>query len=646
MDPDVEQLVREQRLLAAAELAAGRGDAQTASILFERACDFGRAALEALKARDFARALPLSLEAKDEETAAQAARELASDPPRAERTAYRLEQRGDHAWAARLLERIGKNTDAARAFERAGLALDAARLLEQAGEVVAAARALEAQLRREPGRAALNVALGGLLFRYGKTDAAVRALQKVPESAPERRAALSILVPALDRLGLGEARTIAGRELDSLGGPLAPRDEESRPQVPVRARLFGRYEMIREVASSPSARVLECFDGVRAEKVAVKIFAGYDARGAGRDALARFEREVRALRALDHPNIVPMRDYLAEGPALILAWMTRGTLEAMLAREPLAPARAVEIAEAVLGALGEAHRLGIIHRDVKPANVLFDDAGVTRLGDFGVAHLSDLSATATAGIIGTHGYMSPEQRAGHPATVRSDLYAVGAILWEMLTGEKPDVVEATLRTRPSGVHRDLDARHDDVVLSLLAADPAARPDGAFAARRALGGLAWPHTIELAGPRPEGGPKSVHPAAGRLTPIGPSTYRDEWLDRTVVCVPLSPATLARASEFARAEHPALQTVLRVDREGGAVWLARIAGERLAGRLGEADAAAVRDALARLHELGVVHGSVDRDHVFVDEVQGVTLAFAESKGPLATPDLDRIGLARLC
>ena len=92
----------------------------------------------------------------------------------------------------------------------------------------------------------------------------------------------------------------------------------------------------------------------------------------------------------------------------------------------------------MLAALGEAHRLGIIHRDIKPANVLFDEAGVTRLGDFGVAHLSDLSATATAGVIGTLGYMSPEQREGRPATVKSDLFGVGAILWEMLTGERPE----------------------------------------------------------------------------------------------------------------------------------------------------------------------------------------------------------------
>src|SRR5262249_26617468 len=151
--------------------------------------------------------------------------------------------------------------------------------------------------------------------------------------------------------------------------------------------------------------------------------------------------------------------------------------EQMLTSEPLTPARAVEIAQAVLSALGEAHRLGVIHRDVKPANVLFDEAGVTRLRDFGVAPLSDLSATPTAGVIGTLGYMSPEQREGRPATVRSDVFGVGAILWEMLTGERPEAAGgATLRVRPSAVHRDLDARHDALVLSFIAEDEAARPE--------------------------------------------------------------------------------------------------------------------------------------------------------------------------
>ena len=564
MDPDVQRLVREQRLVSAAELASSRGDSATASSLFERACEFRRASEEALRGGDFARALPLALEGKDDEAAERALPALINDPVQAERVSFHLERRGDHLWSGRILEAVGKRTPAARAYERGGDAIKAAVLLEAEGDVIGAAKVLEAQIRKEPGRAALHIALGGILLRYGKVDAAVRALQKVPEESPERRAALTILLAALDRIGLSQARILAEQELAKLGGPL----EETAPEpqaLSVRARLFGRYEIIREVASSPSARVLECLDGVRAERVAVKIFAGYDARGGGRDALARFEREVRVLGTLDHPNIVPLRDYVPEGPALVLAWMGRGTLEQMIAREPLAPARAVEIAQALLAALGEAHRLGVIHRDIKPANVLFDEAGVTRLGDFGVAHLSDLSATATAGVIGTLGYMSPEQREGRPASVRSDLYGVGALLWEMLTGERPPAAStgATLSARPSGIHRDLDTRHDTLVLSFLAAAPADRPEDAFAARRALGALRWPHTIErVAAPRVER-PRSDHPTALRFEPQTDGTAIDRWLDRRVVALVLDPPTLARASVFARADHAADE----LERSGG-------------------------------------------------------------------------------
>lgn len=649
-------------MVEAAELAGARGDPRTASVLFERACDFRRAAEQALEAHDWARALPLALEGKAEDIAELALPQLIADAALAERVAFQLERRGDHGWAGRLLEAGGKKLEAARSFERAGEAIKAALLLEAAGDVIGACRVLEARARREPENGALLVSLGDLLNRYGKADAAVRALQKVRPEAPERREALTLLVAALDRLGLARARMEAEAELRSLGGP-SHGAARANP-APLRARLFGRYEVVRDVASSPHARVVECFDSVRGERVAVKIFAGYDARGAGRDALARFEREVRVLGTLDHPNIVPLREYLPEGPALILEWMGGGTLEHMLSTGPVAPARAVEIAQAVLSALGEAHRLGVIHRDIKPANVLFDSAGVARLGDFGVARLSDLSATATGGVIGTLGYMSPEQREGRPATVRSDLFGVGAILWEMLTGERPEAQrpgsssfsehedepssKSSRRTQalPSEVHRDLDARHDAVVSSLIDEDPSKRFEDAFAARRALGSLRWPSTIErAASPRAARKQVTDRPSSTRLVPGPSGGHVDQWLGRRLVDVPLDPPMLARASAFARADHPALQAVLRVDRDSGVIWLAAPRGGPLAGRPTPHQAAVLREAIARLHELGEAHGSIEAAHVFVDDAGDVTLAFTPPPGPTATLDLDRLALARL-
>ena len=426
----------------------------------------------------------------------------------------------------------------------------------------------------------------------------------------------------------------------------------------MKTRLFGRYDVVREVASSPTARVVECVDVVRGERVAVKIFAAYDVRGAGRDALARFEREVRVLAAIDHPSVVPLRDYFPDGPAIVLAWMGGGTLEKMLEGGPIAPARAVEIACAVLSALGEAHRLGVLHRDVKPANVLFDDAGVARLGDFGVAHLGDLSTTATSGVIGTLAYMSPEQREGRPATIQSDLYGTGVILREMLTGERPLMGEARAaqdgaseenarsRTLPSAVHRDLDARHDAVVLSMMATDTDARPADAFAARRSLTSLRWPHGINRPGPRPSAERKaSVRPAAARVEVELDGRVIDRWIGRAIERVPLDDRTLARAGAFARASDPTLQTVLRVDREDGEVWLEARRGAPLDRPLTARERAVLRDALDALHATGTAHGSLDASHVLVDAAGSLMLTFAPECRPHATIDLDRIALDQL-
>jgi serine/threonine-protein kinase len=419
----------------------------------------------------------------------------------------------------------------------------------------------------------------------------------------------------------------------------------AKPLAEVRSRLFGRYEIVREVANTATARVVECIDTVRSEHVAVKIFAGYNVRGGGRDVLARFEREVKVLGTLDHPNVVPLRDYYPDGPALVLAWMSGGTLETMIASRAIAPSRAVEIACAVLSALGEAHRLGVLHRDLKPANVLFDGAGAARLSDFGVAHLGDLSATATAGLIGTLGYMSPEQREGKPATVQSDVYGVGAVLFEMLTGERMGF-EAVAKILPSGVHRDLGPRHDDVVLSLLAQDPSARPPDAFAARRALTALSWPTTLEPAAalPKSQRSP-SHHPEAARVHATEDGHEVDAWIGRPIERIALTDAVLARAAAFARAGDPSLQTVLRVDREAREIWLDAPRGAILDRPLKPTEEELLRRALDTLHGAGSVHGSVDRAHVVVGPGDAVVLRFAADAEPTATVDRDRLQLSRL-
>ncbi len=640
MDEDVAQLVRAERLADAAHLASSRGDARTACDLLERACDFSGAARQAALAGDHARALLLAVTGGDDAMAAQALDRAVGDRAASNTLAARLIARGDFTWAARVYQGRGELASAASAWERAGEAVRAAELYEEAHDPVQASKVLEAALRRDPSKAALHLSLGRLLMRYGKNEAAVRELQKVGASEREHKSALLLLVKGFAALGLDAASAEAKAALERLGG--APPEDLREGVAEVKRRIYGRYDVVREVASTASARVIECVDSIRNERVAVKIMSSFETRGGGRDALARFEREVKVLGTLDHPNVVPLRDYVPDGPAMVLAWMSGGTLEQMM-QSPIAPARAVEIAQAVLSALGEAHRLGVLHRDVKPANVLFDDAGVARLADFGVAHLGDLSATATAGLIGTLAYMSPEQREGKPATVQSDLYGVGVILFEMLTGER--VGGELPRTRPSGVHRDLDQRHDEAVLRLVSLDPAARPSDAFAARKQLGALSWPHTLEPAAlrPKPQTAP-SERPSAARLQDAEAESRVDRWTGRVILRVPLDDASLARARAFSRAQTRALQHILRVAREDGSIWVDALRGKPLDRPLGLGERGVLLRALTALHAQGCVHGNLDRAHVHVSDGE-VLIAFEPAFDPTASPDTDFAQLARL-
>jgi serine/threonine-protein kinase len=638
LDEDVAQLFREQRLLEAAAIAESRGQWGVASAIYERACTWDRAARAALEAGDAIRGLSLAIEADDADLATRALARIPADSPSLPALGSRLRSRGRDAWAARVFEEAGQLAEAALAWEHSSTPERAAPLRERLGDPVGAAKALETALRRDPQSWTAAVALGELLLRYEKLEAAVRILQRVPAAAPERERAVRSLLPAVESLGLRGAIDDLTAEVSARGWSL---EQEPLRAAPKRgARLFGRYDVVSEAASSPTARVLECVDVVRGERVAVKVFAGWDLRGGGRDAVARFDREVRAMRALDHPHIVPMLDFVAEGPAMVLSWMEGGTLEKLLAEgtAAIAPARAVEIATAVLSALGEAHRLGILHRDVKPANVLFDSAGGARLGDFGVAHLADLSTTATAGEFGTLAYMSPEQKEGRPATTRSDVFAVGVMLREMLTGDR----EGLGGIAPSQAHRGLSERHDLLVASLAAADPALRPPDAFSAREALSALPWPllaEPVRRARPQKE----SAARGPGRLEEQPGGWWLDTWTGRPVERIPLHEATLARAQAFACADHPGLQGVLRVDRDGSAIWLEETAP---AGRgPTEEERDLLRAALGALHAQGVAHGSVDAAHLGVTGEAGQLVLRFSLETAVASTDGDLDALVRL-
>jgi len=212
----------------------------------------------------------------------------------------------------------------------------------------------------------------------------------------------------------------------------------------------------------------------------------------------RFEREARAAASLAHPNVTRVYDYGEADGRLFMAleYLPGGTLEERLAGgRPLPDEETAAIATQLAAGLAHAHTHNLVHRDVKPANVLFDDEGRPKLGDFGIARITGGDTITEAGtIMGTAAYFSPEQASGEPAGPASDVYAFGVLLYRMLTGQLPFQSESPLEL--AEMHRQLEppaigiVRPDTPVelaalaMDALAKDPLERPaDGAALAAR-------------------------------------------------------------------------------------------------------------------------------------------------------------------
>ncbi|MCK7526782.1 MAG: serine/threonine protein kinase [Ignavibacteriales bacterium] len=155
----------------------------------------------------------------------------------------------------------------------------------------------------------------------------------------------------------------------------------------------------------------------------------------------RFEREAKIIAQLEHPSIVPAYDVGDEGgqPYFVMRYMNGGSLSERIKAKVMSIEAAARILGQIAPGLDEAHSKGIVHRDLKPSNILFDAKGTPYISDFGIAKLSQAQASSVTGsaIIGTPAYMAPEQASGENVDGRSDIYAVGIILFEMLTGRQP-----------------------------------------------------------------------------------------------------------------------------------------------------------------------------------------------------------------
>lgn len=204
---------------------------------------------------------------------------------------------------------------------------------------------------------------------------------------------------------------------------------------------IGRYEVLRELGRGGMATVYLARDPAFRRRVAVKVLPPGFAHTP--EFRARFEREAQVIAALEHPYIVPVYDFGEDPetgqPFLVMRYMPGGTLVDRIAGRPMSLAHVVPIIQRLAEALEEAHSQSIIHRDLKPANVMFDARDQAFLSDFGLAKMFDNNSTAITltGVMGTPAYMSPEQALGEDLDGRSDVYALGVVLYEMLTGRQP-----------------------------------------------------------------------------------------------------------------------------------------------------------------------------------------------------------------
>jgi eukaryotic-like serine/threonine-protein kinase len=266
---------------------------------------------------------------------------------------------------------------------------------------------------------------------------------------------------------------------------------------PLVGRLVdGRYEVVQRIARGGMATVYLAVDRRLDREVALKVMHPHLAEGsAGADFVARFRREARAAARLTHPGLVGVYDQGLDGETsyLTMEYVDGVNLRRYLGeRGSLSVGETLRVAEQVLDALAAAHRAGLVHRDIKPENVLMSEDGRVKLADFGLARaVTEVTSTTTGTVFGTVAYLAPELVVRGESDARTDVYAGGVLIYEMLTGRQPFTGDTPIQIAFQHVNSDVPAPSDDaawlpveideLVAALAARDPQDRPSDAAAA---------------------------------------------------------------------------------------------------------------------------------------------------------------------
>jgi len=664
----------------AAKLAMQEGAYARAADLYEKLWDF-RGAYEASRAAgDLPRALRYAIELGHDSAVADALGALTTTPE-GQRAAFDvLVRMRRHAEAAPLAEQLGETERAIELYTRAHRDLDAARLLEAVGRDRDAGRLLERalDLAAADERAPIQLALGRILARRGSYPEATRLLQDARKYGSLRVEAQRHLVATLAAMGLRDGARDALLELRNLD-PEIPADLDSylrawRDQTTERKTgrdreiVAGRYKLERILGAGASGRVFLATDEIAGRSVAIKMFFAAGSRGG--QAYERFIREARLAATLRHPSLVEVYDVSVERGFLVMEYLPGGSLaQRLTGGERFAPLLVKRLALDIVGGLEAAHHRGVVHRDVKPANVFFDARGTAKLGDFGVAHLVDLGQTQTGGLIGTLAYMSPEQITGASISIAADLYALGVTLFEAVTGRLPflgpDFVAQHLGEEPPlastivSTGGPVSPAWDPILAGLLVKNPRERTQTLADLRVQLEALEFGAGSRLgARPRRDSRPHSIaqlaaideaKPRYAFETPLGQTAVSqlaravDTVLDRSVVIERFDSSddagrALDRARMLGRAQSPFVQRALSLDRTARTLVFEAPSGASLADTtpvVSPPEAMRLLKRLARaaaaVHELGGSHGAITARTIVIDDGM-VPTVMAAGLGPV--------------
>jgi len=211
------------------------------------------------------------------------------------------------------------------------------------------------------------------------------------------------------------------------------------PAILHATKFAGRFRILEEIGTGSMGTVYKALDEKINDIVSLKVLK--PAWASDHEAAERFQNEIRLARKISHKNICRLYDFGQDDGHcyLTMEFVSGQNLKTILKMmKPLSSRTALGIARQVCEGLAEAHRLGIVHRDLKPSNIMIDGEGSVRIMDFGIAHSAGTAGQTQAGsVVGTPEYMSPEQAEGQTIDSRSDIYSLGVILYEMVTGERP-----------------------------------------------------------------------------------------------------------------------------------------------------------------------------------------------------------------